>query len=95
MQPFYTKLKMNYLAAGAASIGAGAASFLTALVNLSFFIVLGLLALGVAFFSTAGDAVRAGAGAATSAANTTAEKDRATRTATIVERTIFMGDTSE
>jgi hypothetical protein len=88
MQPFYAIQKWNYLAAGVAS-------FLTALVNLPFFIVLGLLALGVAFFSTVGDAVAVGtAGAATSAAKTTAEKDNATIAATNVEITFFMCKTS-
>jgi Na+-transporting methylmalonyl-CoA/oxaloacetate decarboxylase gamma subunit len=81
------------LVTGVAS-AAGAASFFTALAMLAFFAVFGFLALLVAFTSVAG-AVTPTAGAATSAAKTTAEKDKATRAATSVERTFFICESSK
>ena len=85
----------NYFAAGAAGAAAGASSFFTS----AFFAFFAFLAfftfLAGAFSSFFTSAAGAAAGAGASAAKTTAEKERATRAATRVDRTFFMGTTSK
>jgi hypothetical protein len=90
---FRSSQKANYFAAGAAG---AASSFLTS-AFLAFFAFLAFLAGFASFFSAAGAAASAGAaaGLAASAAKTTAEKETATRAATIVDRTFFICTTSK
>jgi hypothetical protein len=92
MRLFLCSLKANYFA-GAASAGF-ASSFFSA-----FFAFLAFLAFLAGLASAAGAAASVAAGAAAgfaaSAAKATAEKEMATRAATIVERTFFMDTTSK
>lgn len=87
---FYCSLKANYFAGASAGAAAGAAAS-------AFFAFFAFFAFLAGFFtsffiSAAGAAASAGAaaGLAASLAKTTAEKERATRAATIVDRTFFI-----
>ena len=94
MRLFRCSLKANYFAAGAA---AGAASFFSSAFFSAFFAFLAFLAFlaGLASFFSATGAAASAAGIAASAAKTTAEKETATRAATIVDRTFFICTTSK
>jgi hypothetical protein len=90
---FVDSLKTNYFAAGAAG-AAGAASVAAGFLAAFFFLATFFFAAG--FASAAGAAASVAAGAAAGGlAKAIAEKETATRAATSVDRTFFMGTTSK